>query len=293
MIVVQLIGGLGNQMFQYAAGKALALHLGTELKLDLKHLETDTGDGYTKRDFGLNCFNLKYELLTEKERNNYFTERNSFIKRVVKRFFLSGKNENVFYEPGKKFYPDFFRLSNNTYLSGYWQSEKYFHKYASVIREDFIPGANLPDDLINVVTWIKQCESVSVHVRRGDYITLKSANDFHGACGIDYYSKAVNYLSQNKNIELFIFSDDIVWCKKNMIFDFPVTYIEQKNGACWDLYLMSLCKHNIIANSSFSWWGAWLNANNRKIVVAPEYWFKTIKSRELDIIPDSWKVIEL
>ncbi|MBI2720864.1 MAG: alpha-1,2-fucosyltransferase [Bacteroidetes bacterium] len=291
MIIVQLIGGLGNQMFQYAAGKALALHHGTELKLDISHLEAEAGNEYTKRNFELNCFNLNYRLVSEEDRNVYFPKKISLIKRIVKRFFPALEKKNMFYEPGKKYYPEFFQLPNNTYLYGFWQSEKYFEKFASVLRAEFTPAAPLPMALMDVKKRIEQRESVSLHIRRGDYVTLKSASDFHGSCGLDYYKKAIEFLSHTKKIELFIFSDDIEWCRQNLIFDVPLTFVAQNNGACRDLYLMSLCKHNIIANSSFSWWGAWLNQNRGKIVVAPEYWFKTIKSKELDIIPDTWKVI--
>lgn len=291
MIIVQLIGGLGNQMFQYAAGKALALHLGTELKLDINHLEAETRNEYTKRHFELNCFKLNSSIANKEDLAVYFPIKTTFLKRMSQRFFASLSKGKIFYEPEKKYTSEFFQLSDNTYLTGFWQSEKYFRKYAAQIRSDFRPLNTLPSDLELLKEKISESESVSLHVRRGDYVILKSASDFHGSCGLDYYSKAVEALSSNKKIELFVFSDDIYWCKQNLNFDVPVTYVEQNNGACWDLYLMSLCKHNIIANSSFSWWGAWLNENSEKVVVAPEYWFKSVKSKELDIIPDAWKII--
>ena len=129
-------------------------------------------------------------------------------------------------------------------------------------------------------------------MRRGDYVTLASANQFHGLCSVDYYVNAVNFLKAQLQTELviYVFSDDVPWCKTNI----PIQncHFLETTSAAQDLYLMSQCQHHIIANSSFSWWAAWLNANPSKHVVAPKYWFNGVESKTLGIIPKTWHCIE-
>ena len=125
-------------------------------------------------------------------------------------------------------------------------------------------------------------------MRRGDYVTLPSAKNHYKLCSLEYYKQAIEYLKNRlTKFELFVFSDDILWCKENLTFEFPVNFIESGNSQS-DLYLMSRCKHNVIANSSFSWWGAWLNSNKNKIVIAPNDWFIDETIDTSDLIPPSW-----
>ena len=133
-------------------------------------------------------------------------------------------------------------------------------------------------------------ESVSLHVRHGDYVTNADTNSFHGVCSLDYYKNAVSKIKQEMPLPFFIFSDDIIWAKENLDFIGNMTFIEY-NGATPDheeMYLMSLCQHNIIANSSFSWWGAWLNQNPNKIIIAPQNWFNDVSLDTKDLIPNEW-----
>src|SRR3989344_4984067 len=157
-----------------------------------------------------------------------------------------------------------------------------------MIRKDFTFGATIVERNKKLASEISGTNSVSVHIRRGDYVTNANTNQFHGLCSLDYYNKAVSFISSKQNeMELFVFSDDIEWCKENLKYDFPIHFVET-NDAHSDMYLMSLCKHNIIANSSFSWWGAWLNDNFQKIVVAPSQWIADASVNTQDLIPKGW-----
>lgn len=288
MIVVKLTGGLGNQMFQYAAAKALATRHNVGIKADLSFLNKKA-DGYTQRHYALAVFKTQLEIASEAEVLKFKRKTNNKITRFLQRSFPFLFTALYAAEHGSAYHTAFKSYPRNTYLDGYWQNEKYFADYRSAIIGAFQPEGTLPAQLIEIGDKIKTINSVSIHVRRGDYINLKSASDFHGTPGIAYYQKAVELVAQHeKNIELFVFSDDIHWCIENLKFDQPVTFISHNYAAVWDLYLMSRCGHNIIANSSFSWWAAWLNTNKDKIVIAPEFWFAGKKSRETGIIPKSW-----
>jgi len=276
-------------MFQYAAGKALSLHHNVPLLLDKSHLEKTANGAYTQRHFELDCFSLEPHFANEKELM-FFEERSNKLKRVALRIFPNLSSKATFYESGHLFYRNFFRLPSNTYLKGFWQSEKYFVDYESAIRRDFMIKENMPEELKPLEEKIRDSNSVSIHVRRGDYVTLKNASEFHGLCSVEYYHSAVESIDAKENAELFIFSDDIEWCRQNLKFSFPVTYVSHSFGSAWDMYLMSLCSHNIIANSSFSWWAAWLNTNPNKKVIAPQYWFTGKKTQELDLLPNGWMV---
>ena len=276
------MGGLGNQMFQYAAGKALALHLNTDLKLDDSYLKKDPGGKYTQRHFDLDGFKMSERLISNFE----FFKLDSKFTRGIRRIFKL--KSNLLNENGQNYNADFFNSTDNVIVNGYWQSEKYFLKYEEQIRKDLTIKEELLKGTEEWLAKISKVNSVSIHVRRGDYISHKHANYFHGVCSIDYYKEAVNLIARsNSDIELFVFSDDIEWCKQNLKFEYPIFYVETKS-AYKDLYLMQNCKHNIIANSSFSWWGAWLNRNNAKIVVAPKNWFANDSINTSDLYPEKW-----
>jgi len=289
MIIVKLIGGLGNQMFQYAAGKALSLERGTELLIDKSDLDKETNGAFTKRHYELGCFNITERFANSNDLFPYKNIGSSRLKRLRDRYFPWLVNKVSFYESGNSFHRNFFKLPANTYLNGFWQSEKYFKKYETQIRNSFQIKDPLPDELKDVLQNIRTTTSVSLHVRRGDYVSLKSANDYHGLCSQEYYEAAIDKLKKKyRDIVIFVFSDDIEWCKTNLNFNSPMHFISQNKGAQWDLYLMSECRHNIIANSSFSWWGSWLNTNPNKVVIAPKNWFRDTTISTNDLIPENW-----
>lgn len=278
MIIVKLRGGLGNQLFQYALGRHLAVLNQTELKLDVSLL--DEINDWTYRTYGLGEFNIKATLATKDEINRLRRAWRGFAK------FLGGKNAIL--EPYFHFYSPALLLKDGVYLDGYWQSEKYFRDIVHLIREDLTPKTPLSKPCQAFKEFMTQCNSVSVHIRRGDYASTSKANRYLKPCEADYYQKAIDYLINwvSKPV-FFIFSDDILWVKANFKIDFPTHYIEG-NSAQEDLLLMASCQHHIIANSTFSWWGAWLNRHPDKIVTAPQKWFSTERFDTRDLLPETW-----
>jgi hypothetical protein len=291
MIVVKLMGGLGNQMFQYAAGRHLAHIRNTELKLDLSFLKTDAKGAYTQRDYAFDIFTLKGIFASEEEVLSFKKLSENRYRRFLFRKFPFLFNKAYITESGNKYHKEFTNYPANTYLSGFWQSERYFSPVADIIRKDFTFKESLQGLNKELAAKIKNSRSVSMHIRRSDYIINKDVLNFHGVCPPSYYTEGLAKITEKeKKPELFIFSDDIAWCKQNLIFDFPCTYVDHNYGdkSFEDMRLMSLCKHNIIANSSFSWWGAWLNNNTEKIIVAPKKWFNDPKAQSPDIYPADW-----
>lgn len=288
MIIVKLIGGLGNQMFQYAAGRALALRHQTDLRVDTFELESDPEGKFTKRHFELGIFEANIQRASKEEIGRFSNLGSNKIKRELQRRFPTVFNRLMAVEKGSPYHHEFTKYPKHTYLNGFWQSELYFKNVASQIRSDFKFNPTIIEGNKEMASKISSVNSVSLHIRRGDYVTNTNAHSFHGLCSIDYYNEAVKLISEKENgIELFVFSDDIPWCKENLKYNFPIHFVETHNAHS-DMYLMSLCKHNVIANSSFSWWGAWLNANPKKMVIAPKQWIADPSVNTKDVIPVSW-----
>lgn len=292
MIIVNLIGGLGNQMFQYATGRALSLRLSQSLRLDISGF-----DGYgLHQGFELSrVFACNPEIATDEDIRDLLGWRASRIARklLLLPAFRWLQGDRLVVEPHFHYWPEITGLSRNFYLAGYWQSEKYFCDATESIRADFTFRPPLSKQNAELARRIGQTTAVSLHVRRGDYVSNAKANAAHGLCSLDYYRAAILQLAAHvERPEFFVFSDDIAWVKANLKIDFPCQYVDHNQGAesYNDMRLMSLCEHHIIANSSFSWWGAWLNPNMDKIVVAPRKWFATDKNVE-DLYPAGWVLI--
>ncbi|MFH0972649.1 MAG: alpha-1,2-fucosyltransferase, partial [Patescibacteria group bacterium] len=180
------------------------------------------------------------------------------------------------------------KLKDDIFLDGYWQTEKYFKDIEDIIRSEFTLKTEYSNLNPELIAKISSCNSVSMHIRRGDYITNQNTNEFHGICFLDYYKKAINLIAEKfPNPTIFIFSDDLKWCKENIKIKYPIVFVKG-NKNYEDLIMMSKCSHNIIANSSFSWWGAWLNNNPNKIVIAPQKWLNNPNINYSDIIPSTW-----
>ncbi len=291
MIVVKLIGGLGNQLFQYAAGRALALKHQTELKLDLSFLNTDPKNEYTKRGFELNKFNAK-SLIASHNDIEAFYKKTLFDKFISLYFPNSVFKKNIFNQNDFSFMEDFFTSSSKrTYLNGYWQSERYFVAVRDILLKDLVIKKEMSEQCKLTKDLILNSNSVSLHIRRGDYVSNKNATASHGILSLEYYNKAMTHLNGlHQDLKVFIFSDDMNWVKENLKLTNECVYVDFNTGenSVFDMYLMSQCKHNIIANSSFSWWGAWLNQNLQKTVIAPEKWFADKSLNTKDLIPNSW-----
>ncbi len=290
MIVSRILGGLGNQMFQYAAGSAIAFKHNQLLLLDLKDF-----DGYPLHNgFELDrIFNVEYREVTFHELKKLLWIANfSYLIRIFKHRFLKPIKPRVFIvESSFIDSSEFNKVQNDSYLYGYWQNERYFKSIESLIRLHFsfkLPLSGLNSELASS---IQIGSSVSVHIRRGDYLSDKKTAALMSVCTSDYYAKAISLIAGKvKQPKFYIFSDDIDWVKQNIPIKYPCVYVNHNHGieSYIDMQLMSLCRHNIIANSSFSWWGAWLNKNPEKIVCAPKSWFVNNDSSGLDVVPDTW-----
>lgn len=289
MVISNLIGGLGNQMFQYAAGRALSLELDLPLRLDI----TDFANYSLHQGFELSrVFNCAADIADQTDIGAILDWRRlPRIRRTLSRSSMSAfRGKNFVVEPHFHYWDGIKNIASGCYISGYWQSEKYFLNIASQIRKDFSFRLPLEHANSEIAKQINQTCAVSLHIRRGDYVHNSKTAATYELCSLDYYEASIRYVAERiKSPIFFIFSDDITWAKNNLKIDYPSRYVEHNNGndSYNDMRLMSLCKHNIIANSSFSWWGAWLNPSFEKIVVSPERWFSSDANTQ-DLIPQSW-----
>ena len=288
------MGGLGNQMFQYAAAAGLAAKHGTEVGLDMIFFE-DIAAGDTSRQYELDCFGLDTYagvLITPGKRPvedpaSEYAGRRGRLRKIS--HLMLGHRWGIYREPYHNFDPEMLKQPVQTYLIGYWQTEKYFKHIRQDLLEDFEfilkPTGKNKEHLKR----IENSEAVSIHVRRGDYVTNESANKFHGTKDLAYYQAALKpVLRKTRKPVLFVFSDDPEWCKQNLKFSQETVYVEGNKKGFEDMRLMSRCKHNVLANSSFSWWAAWLNLNSDKVVVAPKQWFNDPSINISDVIPETW-----
>lgn len=289
MIIVRIMGGLGNQMFQYATGRRLAAIHGAVLKLDISDFKN-----YTLHDYGLPAFNIKESIATQEEIRLFKEPEASSLKKKIKKLVGYPNKLGISHirESQYHFDPAILTMHDSVYLDGYWQSEKYFSDISEIIRNEFTVTLPQTGKNLTLAQQMTSCESISLHVRRGDYVTDEKTNTIHGTCDLDYYARCIERVAQEVHRPcFFIFSDDPEWAEKNLKITHPVTFIShngpKKNYE--DLRLMSQCRHHIIANSSFSWWGAWLNKYPNKLVLSPSRWFKEEKFNTKDLIPSTWQ----
>lgn len=285
MIIVKIMGGLGNQMFQYALGRSIELKTNHDLKLDISFFTKQKLRTYELGNFKINeniASSQDIRLLSGNGLANTLKAKLGLPEKRPKSYFT----EKVF----GHFHKELFDKTASTYLDGYWQNERYFSAIRSTLLEDFAMKDKISITAQLYLAEIESNNSVSLHIRRGDYISNQHTNSFHGTCGLAYYKEAVSVIEkQFKHPRYFIFSDDIEWCKQNFEFVEDKIFIENITSI-EDLELMKNCKHNIIANSTFSWWGAWLNQNPEKIVIAPNQWFadKDMQEQTYGLIPEDW-----
>lgn len=293
MITVILSGGLGNQMFQYALGRALQVRRKDRMQLDLTYL-LDKRLHEVYRDYALDIFAVDPDLTMASHLFRAFpallrAPGRRRIERVLRKRNLEHIDESGFrYDPGI-----LNRNAANISLCGYWQSPKYFEDMPETIRRDFSFRAPLSAEGRRLATSIAECNSVGVHIRRGDYVSVASAIEGHGFMGIEYYRRAIGYLRERlPDLHLFVASDDLAWCRANLTeFGAPATLLDHtppRNKIAEDLNLLSQCRHFVISNSSFGWWGAWLSRNPGKMVVCPARWCKNPALEPEDLVPESW-----
>jgi hypothetical protein len=290
-VVTHLMGGLGNQMFQYAAGRALALRTGSSLKLDLSGC-----DAADARPFELDKCPIDAVAATKAELAALGAATRAQPNRLVR---MLGRLKESYFTPNSRicrerhfhFDPAVINLRPPVLLFGHWQSERYFLDYADTIRCELTSTIELDAKNAAMAERIESVNAVSLHVRRGDYADNPVTNRYHGTCTVDYYQRSLAYLSERiQSPHIFVFSDDYDWARGNLRFTVPTTFIDINTAAegYRDMQLMVRCRHHIIANSSFSWWGAWLSPRAEKVVVAPRRWFRTTTNDTRDLIPEGW-----
>lgn len=287
MIIVKIRGGLGNQLFQYATGVSLAAKKKVPLKLDLFGIQKNP-----VRKFQLQYFNIPYEEASKEEIEKIALAHPATLGEKASIFFqgrLPYYRHRVISERSNAFDPKLFLAGKDCYLQGYWQSEKYFNS----VREQLLQQISLKDpmdsSLIKVMDEIRSSNSVSLHIRRGDLITDPGTFRDFGVLPLEFYQRAVELInSKTSDPHYFVFSDDLDWAKDNLRFPGAITFVEHSSIDNEEMILMKECRHHIVANSSFSWWGAWLGTASDKKVIAPKPWFVNPKIDPINICPDSW-----
>lgn len=275
MIVSNLNGGLGNQMFQFAIGYKMSKLLNTELVLDISALKTDT-----LRHFALKPFGISNKVFEKQPEDLSVLSR--IVLKVPKHWKIVREQKEF------QFDESILKAKGNIKLYGYWQCPNYFNDIRPMLLNVF--SVNQPTEEFKALqNKLTNINSASIHVRRGDYVTIESTNKIHGTCSMDYYQRAMQLMKEKvgEDVQFFVFSDDIEWCKKEFS-QYKNTTIMNSISDCEDMLLMSSCKNNIIANSSYSWWGAWLNNNKNKIVIAPKQWMNDTSKNTEGILPDDW-----
>ncbi|TRZ49946.1 alpha-1,2-fucosyltransferase [bacterium] len=289
MIIIRMKGGLGNQLFQYATGRALAIRKGVALKLD-----TSWFGNQSKRQYQLSHFKITAAIATPDEVAKLRGENVSGIRAWVSRYLQSLRpyyKRSVFNEQYFYFDTLVFNAARDVYLEGYWGSEKYFTVVAETIRSELTVKDPWDDENWGMYQQICEVDSISLHVRRGDYANDPANNQAFGTCALEYYYQALALLiGRLRNPHVFVFSDDIEWVQKNLVLKAPHTYMSHNGPGreYEDLRLMSHCRNHITANSTFSWWGAWLSPFQDKIVIAPKRWYRNMNRDTRDLLPRDW-----
>ncbi len=289
MIIAKIIGGLGNQMFQLAFAEVMRQIHQTNLYLDISDYVY-----YPDRQYDMDCFETNFTFVKPAQLRRFreAAGRRQKIEKWISQMrngqgqILKEKEEHQFRFNAKILK----KYTKDLYVIGYWQSYRYFIDYQEDIRKIFTFRQPLNARNQAVLHQIgDEFQTVALHVRRGDYVQDKTVNQVHGVCSMAYYQKAIEVIHQKiANPYFIIFSDDITWCKSAIKTGFSQLFIDYPNKNWEDMQLMSLCKHQIIANSSFSWWGAWLNQNPEKVVVAPQKWLAEKPISMDDVLPKNW-----
>ncbi len=289
MNIVRISAGLGNQMFQYALYASMR-EVNPDIAIDITEFK------YRKHHQGYELqkiFNVNPTIATEKQIAQLSDSSKSLWASMRRKIFGVKKCDGiVIKECGFNYIPNL-QQSKDCYFEGYWQSYKYFENIDEIVRSQFKFLEPLAGKNVSCAAEIQSVESVSIHIRRGDYTKSRRWQNIGSICNTDYYNWAIASMESSvENTRYYVFSDDIEWVRRNL--NIPnATYVDWNSGedSYNDMRLMSLCKHNIIANSSFSWWGAYLNSNEDKVVIAPSKWYRDTPTP--DILPPSWITIPI
>lgn len=285
MIVVKLQGGLGNQMFQYAMGKAMAKLHDSPFELDVDFLLDRTpnkASGFVFRDYDLDVFSITPRIAPSGQERRY--SHQGFLDKIISGF----KTKKVYKEPFFHFDHNALSVQPDVYLDGYWQSPKYFASVEKELREDFKFVHEVEPQSKKLYEDILQTDAVCVNVRRADFLT----NSYHGVCGMNYFEPAIHHLASSlSNPKLFIFSDDPQWCQDNFKSKFSMEVVDHTHKGFKfsnQLQLMAACKHFIIPNSTFAWWAVWLSNKKESKIIAPTQWFADAAIDTRDLVLEHW-----
>ena len=294
MIKIKIQAGLGNQLFQYALARAIKEKTKKEVLLDLSfYTPNGVAKGDIVRGYELDKFNIDKNI---KSSYKSTPKIQIILEKIIRR--VLNLSSYVFYKR-------YLNPLDHSYIIGFRQSEKYFKDIEEIIKKEFtlknkIEDRDDQDISKNILKQIQDSKySISVNIRRGDYVNNPTTRNHHGLISKDYFIRGVEYINKNLNLErentnIFIFSDDISWCEANLLElkDYgDIVFVSQNLEPVDSLYLISSCKSNVIANSSFSWWGAWLNTNSEKIIIAPKNWMKAYIDTK-DLCPNEWIRLE-
>lgn len=297
MIVIRLIGGLGNQLFQYAFAYSLAQKNGAILKVDdtLLNDRSQPHEVVTHRQLELNdVFDIELNYATNADIVHFNGKTyNNPLGKAYNKLLWQFRKHRLVVEKGRAFNPAFLQLKDDLCLVGSFQSEKYFRDIVATIRRLYKFKVDILPQSTELADELKREGSVAIHVRRRDYVTSPVYKETLGALPIDYYKEAVSIVKQRvPDARFYVFSDDIEWCRQELSkLDASFTYVGDEHAgpkAANYLQLMTLCNHFIISNSTYAWWAAWLSAAQGKVVVAPEPWYKKPQYANNDIVPEGW-----
>ncbi len=292
MIIARIHAGLGNQMFEYACARALSLRFGCPLQLDI----SDCG---SKTPYGLGVFNVTGQFATAETVKLMRKRRNQLVRIVYLFTKIDIRRYSRYYFLESAHRPDPASLvtdpvNKDYYIEGYWQSQNYFADAQNAIRRDFTLREPLSGQNAEIEAAMRTGNSVSLHIRRGDYFSVPKHRKTFGVPLDEYARRAMRFIAERvENPHFYVFSDELDWVREHVRFEHPATFVDHNNRATayCDLVLMSRCKHHIIANSTFSWWGAWLGDHPGKIVTAPQPWFLNPARIPPGIIPADWHEI--
>jgi hypothetical protein len=289
-VIVRLMGGLGNQLFQYAAGRAAALKSQSRLRLDVSWYANRID-----REYVLSHFDIQEDLLSSRESLllRYWTDHRKHRRaKAAVKWLMPPLRVTCFSDPAGPADPTLFAGEGHWLLEGFWQSPIYFDAIGDLIRRELNVRSAPNERNAALENSFGDCESVAVHVRRGDYVSDPRANRVHGTCDRDYYEAAATLVCDRvASPKFFVFSDDLDAARNELRLPGPTEFIDGNTNSWDDLRLMRSCRHHIIANSTFSWWGAWLAAHPAQVVIAPKDWFRPGAKpahHADDLIPASW-----
>jgi len=291
MVIINLKGGLGNQLFEYASALAIATARNQKLAFDVQSFMSDSYG----RQYAFEPFKINYRLYAQEDINSFL--KLTLQERILN--YLKPRESKRYYSlRDQEFDPSILNATvKNQYLNGYFANPSYFED----IRPELLQQVSLKENLQtnafkNKVKWIKQNKFISVHIRRADYISDKGANQLFETLRRDYYDRCIAHFEADASCskKFLFFSDDIEWVKSEFQDLDHCYFIEEPElyKDYYDLMLMASCEHNIIANSTFSWWGAWLNTNPEKTVLAPQKWYRNEHYQKnyqtFTFIPKTW-----